>query len=198
MAENTCPLCGKKLRRGYCPDCGGGLSDTYEDRIDATALNNSDYNTSADYNHIPDYGNTEGRTYTTRTRGTSYTGSSGGNAPDNVAELLNSVGIETQNLRRADEAQPEYRQYADTTEKIPLKQLIFSKKHIWKFIITIFWGFIGLFIGIFTMKSTDSETSRVGKALFIFGMIMTFGMPIIMSSLGAIFSVIGSIIGSAL
>lgn len=27
MAENTCPLCGKKLKDGVCPDCGGSTEN---------------------------------------------------------------------------------------------------------------------------------------------------------------------------
>lgn len=40
MADNICPLCGEKLKNGYCAVCGGGMSDAYDDAVD----NNIDHN----------------------------------------------------------------------------------------------------------------------------------------------------------
>lgn len=48
MADNTCPICGEKLRNGVCPDCGGSTEEhnCYPDNNDVNTGNTAGIYTS--------------------------------------------------------------------------------------------------------------------------------------------------------
>lgn len=218
MADNTCPLCGKRLRGGYCEDCGGGMSASCEDKVDAQFDRQSNmgcdsskytgytgefakggraeslFNTYTDENGgstaVSEYTSGDGRRNTTVTERRSPSGrttykstvtrTTFGNSNDYSAPAGNTVFTEP--------SQP------DDTDGIPLSKLIFSKKHIWKFIIALIWGFAGMLIGVFSIRTGSKENRRVGTALLIFSVIMFIVMPFASMIIPALFNIFGDII----
>lgn len=95
MADNICPLCGKKLKNGYCSECGGNM-DTVCDAAESNEAHESHahdrYNAfetyeKKDYDKEPQY-----RGAGTSSSGRTYThGSSESSAGDDFRRLTNAV-----------------------------------------------------------------------------------------------------------
>lgn len=172
MADNTCPLCGKKLRNGYCPDCGGGMTDSYEDRADTAGYGSSGsvggyVRTRTRTSSTPyQYGNPNGAYNIPPTENIPYENSGYSNAQKEVEAFKNMGGSSS----------TVFYGNADNTS---VMKLIFTRRHIWKFILTLLWPIAGVIVGIITAKASDGEARRVGKVLLGFSIVMMFIMPIL-------------------
>lgn len=56
MAENICPICGERLKDGYCSACGVSMSNSYESNYDAKSYERPDFEASEEY---PEYSGEE-------------------------------------------------------------------------------------------------------------------------------------------
>lgn len=178
MANNTCPLCGNKLKNGYCPDCGGNIEtvcDAAESYEAHEAHADDNYNAFETYGQSDYTQELENNGMTARVR-RSYTVSSENSAGENLKQLADAVkDVVTQNP-----AAP------DNSEADPHRVIMI--------ILAILIPVVGFILGMMFMKSGNRTVSparqRTGKIMVIVSIVAFVLSQVFFPIIGGIFSFI--------